>query len=162
MIKKKTTAERGKFKSEISSALYKNKDILELLLGDTSSMNTRELRDAFKKHVKSHLFIDDTITEAESFIFYDVRFPALHSNIKNCQVVMYVICHRDILETYSKEGYYGDRADILSQMVEDTLLNDEKTVNSFGIGELKLDSVEIYNATRFYGCTMYFSVPNFR
>lgn len=162
MAKKKNTAERGKFKMEISSALYKNENIRELLLGDTSGMTAPQIRSAFKEHVKSHLFIDDTIEDATSFIFYDVRFPYIRAQVKTCQVVMYIMCHRDILDTYYKDGYYGDRADILAQMVEDTLLNDKDVVNDFGIGELSLDSVEIYNAQKFYGCIMYFSVPNFR
>ena len=162
MARRKTTAERGKFKTEVSTALYKNADIRDLILGDTEGMSSRQIQAAFKEHVKSHLFIDDTITENTSYIFYDVRFPYMHSNVKTCQIVMYAICHRDILETYSKDGYYGDRADILAQMIEDTLINDEDVANSFGIGKLNLDGVEIYNATRFYGCIMYFSVPNFR
>lgn len=162
MAKSKTIAERGKFKTEISTALYKNQNIRDLILGNTDGMSSRQIQIAFKDHVKSHLFIDDTITDATSYIFYDVRLPFMHSTTKTCQVVMYAICHRDILETYSKDGYYGDRADILAQMIEDTLINDEDVANSFGIGKLNLDSVEIYNATRFYGCIMYFSVPNFR
>lgn len=162
MAKSKTIAERGKFKTEISTALYKNQNIRDLILGNTDGMSSRQIQIAFKDHVKSHLFIDDTIKDATSYIFYDVRLPFMHSTTKTCQVVMYAICHRDILETYSKDGYYGDRADILAQMIEDTLINDEDVANSFGIGKLNLDSVEIYNATRFYGCIMYFSVPNFR
>lgn len=162
MARKKTTAERGKFKAEISGALYKNEDIRELLLGDTGDMNVAQIRSAFKEQVKSHLFIDDTITDAKSFIFYDVCFPYMRAQTKTCRVIMYVMCHRDILETYSKEGYYGDRADILAQMVEDTLINDEQIANSFGIGQLSLDSVDIYNSLRFYGCIMTFSVPSFR
>lgn len=161
-MKSKTIAEKGRFKKEISTALYKNKDIRELLLGDTSKMSATELRKAFKDHVKSHLFIDDTITETSSFIFYDVIFPSLQPNIKECRVVMYAIVHRDILENYYKEGYDGDRADILSQMIEETLINDEKIANNFGIGKLNLDSVNIYNSTKFYGCIMNFNVPNFR
>ena len=162
MARKKTTAERGRFKTQISGALYKSADIRELLLGDTSGMSAKQIQTAFKEHVKSHLFIDDTISDATSFIFYDVRIPYMHTNTKTCEVVMYVMCHRDILENYSKDGYYGDRADILSQMIEDTLLNNEEVANSFGIGELKLDSIDIYNAQRYYGCIMVFSVPNFR
>ena len=162
MAKKKTTAERGKFKQEIHSALYKNVDLRDLLLGDTSGMSAAKVRSLFKEHVKSHLFIDDTITDTESFIFYDVVFPSLHSNIKICKIIMYAICHRDILEDYVKEGYFGDRSDILAQMIEDTLINDENVSNRFGIGELTLDSVDVYNVTRFYGCRMDFSVPNFR
>lgn len=160
--RKKTTAERGKFKQEITSALYKSADIRDLLLGDTSGMSTSDKQKSFRKHVKSHLFIDDTIEETDSFIFYDVRLPDLAAQIKNCQVVLYAICHRDILDDYVKEGYFGNRADILSQMIEDCLINDEEVANSFGIGKLSLDSVDLYNATRFYGVVMIFNVPDFR
>ena len=131
MAKSKTIAERGKFKTEISTALYKNQNIRDLILGNTDGMSSRQIQIAFKDHVKSHLFIDDTITDATSYIFYDVRLPFMHSTTKTCQVVMYAICHRDILETYSKDGYYGDRADILAQMIEDTLINDEDVANSW-------------------------------
>ena len=162
MARTKTTAERGKFKKEIHAALYKNENLRVLILGDTSSMSSKELRTAFKEHVKSHLFIDDTIEETTTYIFYDIAFPFLHTNTKTCQVVMYAICHRDILEDYSKEGYYGDRADILAQMIEDSLINDEEVANSFGIGKLVLDSVSIYNANKFYGSILTFEVPSFR
>ena len=64
-MRKKTTAERGKFKQEITSALYKSADIRDLLLGDTSGMSTSYKQKSFRKHVKSHLFIDDTIEETE-------------------------------------------------------------------------------------------------
>ena len=160
--RKETTAERGKFKQEITSALYKSADIRDLLLGDTSGMSTSDKQKSFRKHVKSHLFIDDTIEETDSFIFYDVRLPDLAAQIKDCQVVLYAICHRDILDDYVKEGYFGNRADILSQMIEDCLINDEEVANSFGIGKLSLDSVDLYNATRFYGVVMIFNVPDFR
>lgn len=161
-MRKKNTAERGKFKQEITSALYKSADIRDLLLGDTSGMSTSDKQKSFRKHVKSHLFIDDTIEETDSFIFYDVRLPDLAENIKDCQVVLYAICHRDILDNYVKDGYFGNRADILSQMIEDCLINDEEVANSFGIGKLSLDSVDLYNAKRFYGVVMIFNVPDFR
>lgn len=160
--KKRTTAERGKFKKEIHAALYKSLDLRDLLLGDTSGMSAKEIRDSFKDHVKSHLFIDDTLTEEASFIFYDVRFPSIHTQVKHCTVVMYLICHRSILEDYHKEGYYGDRSDIMCQMVENALINDAAVANSFGIGQLSLTSVDIYNSNRFYGSIMIFEVPNFR
>lgn len=158
----KTTAERGKFKKEINIALYKNDDLRELILGDTTGKSAAEIQKDFKNHVKSHLFIDDTITESGSFIFYDVVMPRIGANIKECVVVLYAMCHRDILDDYYKEGYFGDRADCLSQMIEDSLLNNPDVVNKFGIGELMLDSVDIYNATRFYGTIMTFRVSTFR
>jgi len=162
MSKKKSIADRGKFKKEIHSALYKSDEIKEMLLGDVSGLSASDIQKLFKEHVKSHLFIDDTIKEAGTYIFYDVRIPKVYSQTKQMMVYMYLICHRSLLENYSKEGYYGDRIDILAQMVEDVLVANKETSNKFGIGELSLDSLDIYNASRFYGCILTLSVPTFR
>lgn len=162
MDRKNTTAELGIYKEKISKALLKNENICNLILGDTSSMTPNQLQCAFKDHIKSHLFIDDTITETDSFIFYDVMCPHLGTNVKGCKVIMYAICHRDILDNYVRENYFGNRADILAQMIEDALINDTSVSNKFGIGELTLDSIDIYNSKRFYGRILTFSVPTFR
>ena len=159
---KKDTAERGRFKELIHAALYKNADIRELLLGDTTGMKTSEIIKAFKAHVKSHLFIDDTIEDTSSFIYYDIILPELKTNTKRCQVMLYAICHRDILDDYTKDGYPGNRADILSQFIEDALINDSAINKEFGIGPLNLGSVYIYNSRVMYGVQMIFEVPNFR
>lgn len=163
-MKNRSIVERGKFKNEIHTALYKSVEIKNLLLGDLTGKSTDEIRRLFKKHVKSHLFIDDTVTETGSFIFYDVVFPVLKPQIKECKIVLYAICHRDILddENMCFENYYGNKADILSEMIENCLVENEETANSFGIGKLSLDSVDIFQDKRFYGCAMVFSVPNFR
>ena len=164
MARKKTTAARGLFKEQISKALFKSKDIRDLMFDgeDVNGLNPQQLAVKFKEHVKSHLFIDDTIQEAKTFIFYDVVFPRIESNIKICKVIMYLVCHRSDLDNYTKEGYYGNRADILTQMIENALINDEEVVNSFGIGRLTLESIAPYNSSRFYGCVLTFDVPNFR
>lgn len=159
---KKTTVERAKFKLEINKALFQSEDIRDLILGDTSGMSLDTIRSKFKKRVFSHLFVDDTIEDADTFIFYDVIFPSLHEHTKRCQVHMYLICHRDILNNYSRDGYYGDRIDILSEMVENALINDDKTVVKFGIGNLTLDELMVYNTRRFYGVHLVLSVPSFR
>lgn len=164
MARKKTTAERGKFKNEIHAALYKSENIRNLLLGDVSGKSAVQIQKDFKNHVKSHLFIEDTVVDADTFIYYDVIMPRLHPNTKECKVIMYLISHRDIVdntEDCPTDGYFGNRVDILSQLVEEALL-DTEVVNKFGIGELSLDSISIYNATRFYGCIMEYSVPSFR
>lgn len=161
-MKEYTLSERGTFKTIIHSALYKNEDIREMLIGDTTGMSGAEMRSQFKNYCKSHLFIDDTITETATFIFYDVRIPRTNRTTKQLYVIMYLICSRDILEDYAKEGYVGDRIDILAEMVEETLINDEEIAQSFGIGKLRLDSVDIYNSTRFYGCILNFDVSDFR
>lgn len=159
----KTCAERGKYKELITTVLFQSSEIKELLLGDTSKVKPTALRDNFKKYVKSHLFVDDTIEETATFIYYDVLIPYTHEHTKMCQIVMYLITSRDIIDEYvPPEGRYGNRIDCLSQMVEDVLINDEDVARKFGIGKLNLDSIEPYNSTRFYGCSMMFSVPDFR
>ena len=158
---KKDTAERGLFKENIHAALYKSSGIRELLLGDLSGKKPSEIMKEFREHVKSHLFIDDTIMETASFIYYDVIMPRLSSNTKTCQVTLYAICHRDILDDYAKEGYHGNRADVLSQMIEDALINSEVN-KDFGIGPMNLVSVYPYNSRQMYGVQMIFEVPNFR
>jgi hypothetical protein len=125
-------------------------------------MSSKEIQDAVKQHVKSHLFSEDTITVTDTFIYYDIVFPRLESNVKNCKIILYAICHRDILDDYTLDGYHGNRVDILSELIVDSLVADEKVSNRFGIGRLTLDSVDIYNAVRFYGISLIMSVPNFR
>ena len=160
-MRKLTTKERGEYKTRIQNALLKSENIKEVILGDTSGMPTKEILSEFKNHVNSHLFIDDTIKDTSTYIFFDVIMPRMRPQVKSIQVLMYALCHRDILENYIKEGYYGNRADILSEMIEETLL-DEDIVKEFGIGDLELDNVDIYNSNTFYGCIMSFSVHNFR
>lgn len=77
------------------------------------------------------------------------------------KIVMYVICHRAILDDYTqREGYYGNRADVLSQAVEEALITDG--AKEYGIGELQLESVDLFNGKDYYGTQMIFNVPTFR
>ena len=161
-MKKKNTTERGKFKEYIQTALYKSENVKSIILDNTDGMTPSQIREEFKNHVKSHLFIDDTMERTGSFIFYDVRMPSLRENIKKCEVVMYVISHEDTLDNYHNEQFPGNRADALSQMVEDCLINDEETAREFGIGDIELTNVDIYVSKRFYGCIMRFVAYNFR
>lgn len=154
--------ELGKFKSKIHTALYKSDEIKELLLGNVSGKTPTEMQKLFKKHVKSHLFVDDVITETDSYIFYDVILPSFKETTKTCQVQLYAVCHRDILDDYSKDGFYGNRADVLTEMIERALICDEKVAKSFGIGKMNLDHIGIYNGRNVYGHVLQFSVPNFR
>lgn len=156
-----TTKERGIYKTRILNAMLQSNNIKDIVLGDTSEMQSKDIMTKFKNHVNSHLFIDETIKDTSTYIFFDVIMPKMRPQVKSIQVLIYAICHRDILENYNKEGYYGNRADILSEMIEETLL-DSNIVKKFGIGDLELDNVDIYNSTTFYGCIMSFSVHNFR
>lgn len=154
-----TTKELGLFKTRIKNALIKSDKISEVLNDGINEPGNNIKK--FKNHVKDHLFIDDTITDTSSYIFFDVLIPELRPQIKTIKVIIYVITHRDILDNYSKEGYYGNRTDVLTQMIEE-VLTDEEVRREFGIGDLQFDNIDIYNANSFYGRILTLSVPNFR
>lgn len=157
---KKNINDAGEYKELITSALFENEKIRNMILGEGEA-DKWDMISQFKDKVKSHLFVDDTVLKTDTYIFYDIYVPYVTERVKTNKLVMYCICHRDVLDNYVLEGYHGNRADILSKIVEETLL-DEKIVGKFGIGKLGIDGVNIYNASRFYGRVIEFSIPNFR
>ena len=88
-----------------------------------------------------------------TYIFYEVVSPEIGAQLKEARLVLYAICHCDLLDKDipKVEGdYIGNRADVLSQIVEDTLENDTE-LNKFGIGKFDLESIEVYNSASYYG-----------
>ena len=153
---------RGRYKRNLKSAFMNYEPIKQLLLGDTTGKSAKEIRNLFKQHVKSHLFIDDTVTDQDSYIFYDVLVPQIHSSTKECKIMVYAVCHKKIIDDYEIDGYFGNRMDILSEMIEDCLIFDEKTARNFGIGEITFSGMDIYNSTTLYGYILKFIVEDFR
>lgn len=157
--------EMGVFKNRIAPALYKDEPLRLLLLGDTYAQKyTSEsaVRKALKSHIFSHLFVDDVITETQSYIFYDIDVPRSYQSSKDVRIIMYGLCHKDILESYQSSEYPGNRVDALSQIIEQIILN-PATIRDFGIGKINLDTVSLYrNEKKFYGKILEFVVPNFR
>ena len=150
--------DRGRFKSNVKKCLYKNENLRQFLFDGENTNITPHL---FSERVKSHLFLDDILTDKKSYIFFDVICPQFTAQIKEIKIVMYVICHRDILDDYTqKDGYYGNRADVLSQAVEEALITD--SAKEFGIGDLQLEGVDLYNGKDYYGTQLIFNVPTFR
>ena len=150
--------DRGQFKSNIKKCLYKNENLRQFLFDGENINVTPHL---FSERVKSHLFLDDILTDKKSYIFFDVICPQFTAQIKEIKIVMYAICHRDILDDYTqKDGYYGNRADVLSQAVEEALITDG--AKEFGIGDLQLEGVDLYNGKDYYGTQLIFNVPTFR
>jgi hypothetical protein len=160
--------ERGEYKTKVNKALFDNEKVKNIILGDISDLSKGEVIKRFKSHVKSHLFNEDTVMDAGTYIYYEVFYPDFAPQVKDCQINMTVICQRDIVDDISftednsdYDGYFGNRVDILSELIEETLLSNEY-VNKFGIGRLELSSVGAYSSNRFYGVIMNFEVPNFR
>ena len=157
----KSIKERGIFKENIKNMLFSFADVMKVLFVNFDNMTVRQKREEFLKYVKSHLFIDDTLTEKGTYIFFDVVIPNLAAQTKECKVIIYLVCHRELLDDFQMEGYYGNRADVLSQAVEAALLNEENA-EQFGIGDLTLEYVDIYNSNNYYGVIMSFGAKCFR
>lgn len=162
MSRQKTLSERRKYKQIIHKALFKNEELRSVLIDGLEGKNLSVQMDQFKKRCKSHMFVDDTELEAGTYIYYDIQFPILNSQIKTCELILYVICNRKIISDPGIDGYSGDRIDHLAELIEETLINDDAIVNQFGIGALKIESIKIYNGNKFYGLCFDFKVPNFR
>lgn len=160
-MRKKTLAERSKYKQIIHKTLFNNEELRSLLIGGLEGKSMAVQLTKFKEVCKSHMFIDDTELAAGTYVFYDVQFPALKPQIKTCEIVLYVICNRKIIADSGTEGYSGDRIDRMGELIEDCLINSEE-VRKFGIGELSIDSVQVYNGAKFYGLCFDMTVPNFR
>ena len=156
----------GTFKEKINTALYKNEDLKELLFSGKGQgeFKLSEL-EKFKKYVQSHLFIDETIKETGSYIFYDVIIKDIGYTTQNVSVIVMAVCHRSILDKMDDInpdlGYRGNRADIMAEMIEDTLVNNEEVSRDFGIGKIELKKIEIYNMPHMYGHILTFTVPDF-
>lgn len=157
----KSIKERGLFKQNIKNMLFSSDYVMKVLIDDYEKLTAKQKREKFLERVKSHLFIDDTLTEKGTYIFFDIVVQNIASQTKDCKIVMYLVCHRDLLDDFEMEGYYGNRADVLSQMVEGALLN-TKNAKQFGIGDLLLSSIDIYNSSNYYGVQMIFDTECFK
>lgn len=167
MVAKKFSAgaTSSEFKQGISEALFTSEDIRALLLEDTDATLDSPLdiqKGAFDSRVSQHLYIDNVIEKSGSYIFFEVVFPMIRNNTKNCEVVMYIMCNIEIIDTYTNDKYFGNRIDSLLQMIEDTLINDKSNAQNFGIGNLSLDSAKPFMNKRMYGRTLRFIVSDFR
>lgn len=157
----KSIKERGLIKENVKSILFRNENVMRVMFDNYDDMKPKQRMTAFNDHCKSHLFIDGTLEGEEVFIFFDVVIPEVQAQIKECKIIMYLACHRDLLDNFGLDGYYGNRTDILSQAVEEALL-DPENAKTFGIGDLVLENVDIYNNSEYYGVNMIYSVKCFR
>lgn len=147
----------GVYKTRLISALLDSTDILELMLGKDYTED--DIDNIVYDQVFPYLYINETQDTVKSFLCFDVgitRVPT--TTIKNIKIIIRVYCHKECM-TYSKKGYLGTRADILSDMVEQKLHNSD----NFGIGKLQLESVmPIFLEKTYYGKEMIFTTPDFR
>ena len=75
-----TTKELGSFKTKIKNALIKSDKINDLLKDGIDEPSNKIQQ--FKSHVKDHLFIDDTIKDTSTYIFFELVPPEIRFSIE--------------------------------------------------------------------------------
>ena len=66
----KSIKECGLFKQNIKNMLFASDDVMRVLVDDFEGLTAKQKREIFLKRVKSHLFIDDTLEEKGTYIFF--------------------------------------------------------------------------------------------
>lgn len=152
-----TLKDIGSYKSTILNKILESEDIGKLMLGKNLNMETID-DDLLYKYVFPFLYVDNTQTTQSSYICVEVNVPrTVNFTFKDMKVVVWCYCHKGIMK-YSHKGYRGTRCDILADMV-DRLLN---TSRDFGLGRLKLQSVDTFEPHKdYYGRVMVYSCTEF-
>ena len=113
--------------------------------------NGEKINVNLKQHLFDIPFIYTTITDERNAICIDTNISKSDKTLKEMNVLIYIVCHKDLLELdtkdkikYKKMGYVGkSRIDIATAIVGDILNESRK----FGIGTL---SPTLYNSTSSY------------
>ncbi len=148
----------GSCKQQLISAFINNDDICELLF-DKKPYTETDAEKLMYKQVFPYLYIDDVQTESTTYLCIEVDIPRQASNtIKELEINVWAYCHKNIMK-YAKKGYYGTRADILSDMVEKQI----RDSYDFGIGKPELKSVTyFFPGNKYYGRQLVYRVPDFK
>lgn len=160
--------ELGQFKTKFALPLCNSELVKTMLLGSDYQSKDIDVETELKKYIISNLCVNGVVNNTDTYIFYDVVLPRIGLNIKTIRLITYVICHKDKIDDISnlsldiKKNYYGNRVDRLCQIIEEIIINNKEISREFGIGEIKLEDVNIYNSDAFYGRILTFEVPNFR
>ena len=152
-----TLKDIGTYKNRLLSAIIQSEDVCETILGkDYDDTDVDE--QLIYHNIFPYLYIDETQTKQESYICIEVDVPrTMDLAYKDMRIIVWCYCHKGIMK-YSKKGYLGTRADILSDMV-DRFLNSS---NDFGLGRLKLQSSTYFSPSKdYYGRQLIYSCPEF-
>jgi hypothetical protein len=106
------------------------------------------------KQVFPYGWVDETATEAKTFVCFDVDVLSTTKNVsvKNCNIYFWVFSHQKVAMT-SK----GVRADLIAEQI-DTLLNGSP---DYGFGNVKLESfLRSAPNANFYGRVLKYSVQD--
>lgn len=152
-----TLKDIGIYKNRLLTTIMNSEDVCELILGKGyDKVNVDEK--LIYKYVFPYLYVDDTQTETKTYVCIEVSVPrTMDFTYKDMQIDVWCYCHKGIMK-YSKKGFLGTRADILSDMI-DRLLNSS---NNYGLGRLKLKSCSPLNISKtHYGRHLVYTCAEF-
>lgn len=158
--------EIGYYKVNLSK-LFKSSDKINTLLLGKDYTNLSDYKSQLKKHMFSALYTKGLISDAGTYILYDVDPTYLGSEVGGLAITITMVCNREILDDESdlttelKKNYPGNRIDKFIQVIEELLINNEDNSKSFGIGNLEMGREAILSETNFYGRTLVLNVPDF-
>ena len=145
----------GSYKNKIIAALLQNSDLMECMLG--VGYTEDQVDKIVYKQIFPYLYVDDTQTETQSYIGIEIDPTVPTNTIKDSKLIIWVYCHKDIMK-YSKRGYTGTRADIISDMIERTIRDMD-----LGIGKPEILSAKYFiPSTKYYGRVLLFNIPDFK
>lgn len=154
-----TLKDIGTYKTRLMSTILTSSDICELMLGKGFDQDTVD-DDLMYSYIFPYLYVNDTQIEAKSYICMEVDIPRIANfSVKDMKIIIWCYCHKDKdYMRYSKKGYLGTRADILTDMLDRKL----QSSRDFGIGRLQLNSVAYLPiGNNYYGKQLIYSCSEF-
>lgn len=150
------------YKKIIINKLGLSQNVVSLLTDNPSvDMNSDEAYDVFDKNLFDYNYIDGTQTAATPLVMVDVEIPRVPTGtIKDLYVFVQVAVPKlqMKLDVSKFKGIKGNRKDNLLRQI-DLLLNNS---NEFGIGKLKLESLNVASVPDSYTSTLLtYSISNF-
>lgn len=158
--------EIGEFKEKIITRLIHDPNIIDVLLGDTSSIDDMETAlfgssgSGADGCVYKYEFLPDTQEDAKTFLCVEiVPYKTPEDSVTRYMIYVFMYCTKSIVQTYKRKGTAGTRIDILASDV-DKILNGN---NEFGIGPLEWQGSEIYKPSIvYYGRMLTYRVCDYR
>ena len=143
--------ELSKYKIEIMKRLCLSKEIQSLILFSESENQGKEM---MYKNIFPYAFIPDTVTDASTFICFDLEIQRVQNRtFKDINMLFWIFTHQSLMRTEN-----GIRTDIIANEV-DKILNGNK---NFGLGTSELKKVlRINPAKDYHGRTLIYKTVDF-
>lgn len=148
------------YPQKVIRALYDNQNFVSLLLNiPNANLTDLNIEDAYYEHMFDYQYVDETVTEAESFCWVDTEIFYKSLTTKTILIDILVGVHKDIMKPSDDFKTFGNRRDNLIREIDYTL----RGMDIGGIGPLepigRIRPVAIGN--KFSGKQICFSGPDF-